>query len=166
MSKRHSNLTSANLGVMVEAAADLDYREEEQKAKDKAEGRRSDLDDLPTGHPLRKMMEDAKQRFEAKEQGAQQQQQQQTPPKEVKVAKKLAAVQQQQQETDNQRRNDAKDYNSAVQEVLKNMGMFGKLAQGMSANFHGDMRQRTMMTRAFRAVQAAMHAVNDSMVKG
>jgi hypothetical protein len=163
MSKKHATLDSASFGIMVDAAKELDDKEEENKRRDREAGRRNEIDDLPPGHPLKLMMEESKRKFEAAQQATQERE------STIKTAKKLSpqkqAQQQQQAEGEHKERKAvAKKYNDAVMNVLAGIDKLRGIAAEASSAFVGFPGPRVKLTRASRAASAAGHALHESLI--
>jgi hypothetical protein len=170
--KRHANMGSMDLGVLVNAAKEVRDKDEEDKARDRAAGRRNEIDDLPAGHPLRVMMEDAKRRHEAgellKKKGSERAEAEAK--LEVKTAKKLGPrvpAKEAAPARDEEHRRRARvsnDYNAQAQAMLQRMEEFRGAMGAASKSFHGFPGVRVKLERANRALVAACYAINESKI--
>ena len=162
MAKKHATIDSASLGIMVDSAKELQDKETENKQRDIEAGRRNEVDDLPTGHPLKVMMEEAKRRFEAQQQVVQERQ------TTIKVAKKATPQAQQQQEHDDshkERKVAAQRYNDAVMKVLSGIEELRSVASDTSRVFNGFAGPRVKLARASRAAAAVGYALHESLIE-
>jgi hypothetical protein len=159
--KKHSILSSENLAAMVTAARDLNAKEEEIKQREIAAGRRNEIDDLPTGHPLRVMMEEAKKRHEDRQAKAQ------SKASEIKTVKKLKpreAAPKQEDPDHASRVRMAHAHNGATQDILAKLESYRKELEVAYKAFHGFPSVRVKIDRAGRAVVAACYAIHESMI--
>ena len=160
--RKHASLNSSNLSLMVEAARDIRDKEEEDKKRDIEAGRRNEVDDLPTGHPLKVMMEDAQKRFESQKQQTEERQTTMKTAKKMEPNKKNTANQP--DEAHRSRVVMANKYNNAVQEVLGRLEGLRNLAADAAKTFHGFQEPHVKLNRVSRAIAAVCFALNESKI--
>jgi len=149
------------LGNVVNAAKELRDFDEEQKHKDRQSGNRSEIDDLPPGHPLRLMQEQAKARLENREEFENEQEK-------FRVAKKAKKVQKKQAKTqaandDHRRRvRVANEFNKDIDRVSAEISELGGKIKNVVKEFDGFATPRVKLVRLNRLLSAVHKGLSDS----
>jgi hypothetical protein len=161
--KRHAVLDSASLATIVDVARGLREKEEEQKQRDKEQGRRNEIDDLPPGHPLKIQQEEAKKRHEERVERVQQAQK-----AEIKTAKKLTPHARPAADAVDPehvtRVRISNNHNGATQAILKSLEEYRAALGNTHKAFQGFPNVRVKLDRASRAVVAACYAIHEATI--
>jgi DUF438 domain-containing protein len=161
---KFTKLNNEQLALIAKAARELDEHDRITKEKEKAEGKRSDIDDLPPGHPLRIMQEKAKQAYEdklAKEEDLNKQLENMKKRK----ARRIDEVKQNQAEREvlEKKHKKAKhEIEGALGNFLMQIESFGKVVEGNEKDLIGVGRMKTMKLKGM--LVSFCHALNSFKV--
>lgn len=162
---KHSLIDDEGLSMAINVASKLDEQEKIQKAKDIAEGRRSELDDLPPGHPLLMTMENAKQRMEKKQETIEEikRMKEKQEIRKSKKAKKIIDQQNRDQEEKTHKQKEfVKTINSEIDRVSSEIENFGRLIQNAEKEYELIGVNKVRIVRLKRMLLAVYRGVRDS----
>jgi len=162
---KHANLKSGNLSRVISAAKELDDKEKIEKERAKREGKHSELDDLPPGHPMRLMVEEAKKRFEkrSEEEKEQKETTKRRKARKAKSADKQAKEREaQQREAFVKHKKAAAELNKGIDDLAMNIERFGKVLDNNCKDLIG--ASRTKAVRIKRILLAAHRGLTTSKI--
>jgi len=127
--KQHAVLDSENLARAVNAATELENKEKAEQEQARLEGRRSELDDLPPGHPLRVAMELAKEQYDRRMQFEKDQEEGKKirQARKARKAKKAEARQAERDEEEQRHKSAASELNKGIDKLVGDIASFGKV---------------------------------------
>jgi len=155
---KKKSLSQVNLDVAVGLARDLADHEEDKRRAEFESGKRNEREDLPTGHPMKVVMDDAQRRFEDHQVNEEK-------TKTIKRTQKIGKSDGSSEREEAKRRKAIRSYNDEAGKMLSGMQSFLNISEGMFGEMNGIPTARAKLMRVKRALSAACYAVGESLLR-